>query len=196
MTMGRRAEVAEERVFTAIKQIEEEGKTPNAGALKTFFGVGCARRYDDLLNRYLANKADEQRKAEQLAEVPLPEVIRDSMEMTIKSQSENYRSDVLQIFSTANQICNERVVALKLLLDEQRLGFDSARNDFIEASSEADRKVAHLEREIDILRERINEKNADIDALQMKLTETQESFVSLSKHIKEEGAQLNSAQLN
>jgi predicted RNase H-like nuclease (RuvC/YqgF family) len=182
--MGRRAEVAEERVFAAIKQMEEEGKSPNAGALKTFFGLGCARRYDDLLNRYLANKADEQRKAEQLEAIPLPEVIRNLMEVTISSQSANYRSDVMQIFSATTQICNERIEALKLLIDEQKSEFECARDDFIEASSKADRKVEHLEREIDVLSKLVEEKNAEINALQKKLSETQESFVSLSRYIK------------
>jgi len=182
--MGRRAEVAEERVFAAIKQIEEDGKIPNAGALKAFFGVGCARRYDDLLNRYLANKADEKRKAEQLAEVSLPDDIRDLLEKTIESQSANYRNDVMQMFRASNQICNARLEELKLLLDEQRLKFECAKKDFIQASSQADKLVAHLENEVGVLSDWLHNKNAKIDELQLKLAETQESFVSLSKHIK------------
>lgn len=179
--MGRKAEISEERVFAAIRQIEEQGNVANAGALKTHFNVGCAVRYNDLLNQYLANRDIEQRKAEQLEAVPLPSNIRDLMEKSIIIQSENYRNDVVQAFNAALEIGSKRTENMRVLLEEHKTLHDGERRDFFEASGIADEDISILNEKLLILEDELERNKSQIGELQGRIVESHNSFIYLAQ---------------
>ena len=107
--MGRNAEISEERVFSAIREMEGNGKKPNAGAIHAHFGRGCAKRYEDLLNQYLAHKLHDECVAKQLAAVVLPVHIKELLEASINRHANEYRNDFTLAFSEAVSIGRQKM---------------------------------------------------------------------------------------
>jgi hypothetical protein len=179
--MGRKAKISEERVFTAIRLFEEQGKAVNAGALKTYFGVGCAVRYDDLLNQYFLHGKVEQSKAEQLEAVLLPPNICDLIEQSIITQSENYRNDLIRVFYAALETESKRKESMRVVLEEHKTQHDAERKYFSEARGLTAQEISILNEKILGLEGELELHKSEIVELEVRIVESHNSFICLAQ---------------
>jgi hypothetical protein len=142
--MGRKAEITEARVFQAIKDMEESGKIPNAGAIQSHFGTGCAKRYEQLLNEYFAQKEYEAQLAKQRGAVELPAHIREMLNETISKHAGDYRNDFSQAFSEAVNISKQKIDELNILLAQKKTELNAVKRDFFTANDQLDLKCFEL----------------------------------------------------
>jgi hypothetical protein len=179
--MGRKAKISEERVFTAIRLFEKQGKAVNAGALKTYFGVGCAVRYDDLLNQYFLHGKVVQSKAEQLEAVLLPTNICDLVEQLIITQSDNYRNDLIRVFYADLETESKRTESMRLVLEEHKTQHSAERKYFSDVRGLAAKEISILNEKILGLEGELELHKSEILDLQARIVESHNSFIYLAQ---------------
>jgi hypothetical protein len=183
--MGRQAEISEERVFKAIREMEDHGKNPNAGAIHAHFGRGCAKRYEDLLNQYFAHKLHEEQVAKKLAAVQLPDYIEEMLAAAINRHANDYRNDFTLTFSEAANIGQQRIDGVNLKLEQAQLKFKEAKKDFFIAIEHANKNFYELEEKLQISEARNKQYESEIQSLTIEKESIFQSMKAIEEAIKE-----------
>jgi hypothetical protein len=179
--MGRKAKISEERVFTAIRLFEKQGKAVNAGALKTYFEVGCAVRYNNLLNQYFAHGKVDQNKSEQIEAVLLSPNISDLIEQSIITQSENYRNDLIRVFYAALETERKRTESMRLALEEHKTQLSVERKYFSDVRGLTAQEISILNEKILGLEGELELHKSEIVELEVRIVESHNSFICLAQ---------------
>lgn len=182
--MGRKAEISEPDVVAFIKECLDSGKRPNSGHIRAHFGVGCTQRYENILNAFLVQREQDDKRAKQLVEVELPSNIREMLVVATEKLADDYSQGFISVFNEAVEIGRHTLAEVTSMFEDQVSILEEEKADLHSAIAQSDKIVIELEEMLESSKTNIERLELENQVLVEQNNRSQETISRLAESIK------------
>ena len=181
----RPANVTDEQIIEAGKQLQERGREVNGFSLRQVLGSGRADRLKSVWLSYIATQATENDEAHELTELPID--AQQSIEALASHIQQALNEGTKKLYRASQEAANRQTADLAKSLKEQRRAMESELSDAASTVDDleiqlgkADEKIVTLEGELSEIKGKYAHMEGEIKQLRENHEESKDRLQTIS----------------